>query len=228
MLKHEPKAELQLPVLVDLYGLVAVRRRNLAESSIAVVDIRPIEMRGVRSIERFGAEFQAPPLRDPNFSEKRRVDFKQSGTVQHVSADVAKGVGQRSRKRRGVEIAFPRTNLAEDPHRASYVGPIDVARSIEACITDGDVERQPAIPRPEGVDLSSTEHSGPRTSTGPGLSRFERKLIDVGLGEDMPPVPIGEASIGGEVDVIKIAAGGAGIKINGLSKGVGRREHKAV
>ena len=139
MLKHEPKAELQLPVLVDLYGLVAVRRRNLAESSIAVVGIRPIEMRGVRSIERFGAEFQAPPLRDPNFSEKRRVDFKQSGTVQHVAADAAKRVGPWGREHGRVEIQFTRTNIAEDLHRPIYVGPIDVARSIEACITDSDV-----------------------------------------------------------------------------------------
>ena len=59
-LKHHPKAELQLPVLVDLNRLISVRRSNLAESCIAVIGIRPVEMRSVRRIERLGPEFQIP------------------------------------------------------------------------------------------------------------------------------------------------------------------------
>ena len=61
----------------------------------------------------------------------------------------------------------------------------------------------------------------------PGLSRSERKLVDVALGEDMPPVPIGETSVGGEVDVVKISAGCTGIEIYGLSKCERRGEHES-
>src|SRR5207249_2362924 len=134
-----------------LHGLVAPRGRHLAKAGIAEDRAGPVEMRRVGEIERFGAEFQVHALADTESPEDRGIYFEQSWTVQNVASEIA--VGRRGRKHGSIEVQLAWSGGAEDPRRAVYVGAIAVARRIQARRAHGDVERQPAFPRPQPVEL---------------------------------------------------------------------------
>src|SRR3981081_1474468 len=44
----------------------------------------------------------------------------------------------------------------------------------------------------------------------------------------MPPVPVGEAAVGGKNDVVEVSTRGAGIEIDRLSEGIRRNEREAL
>src|SRR5579885_2418164 len=226
--KYQPHAELQLTVFVDFYRLVALSRGHLAE--IVVTEVRPwiVEVGRVGHVERFAAELQVEPLRQAELPEHREVDGKQPRAVQDVAPQIAERIRRRRRERRGVEVELARSDVSEDFHRSVHVGTIDIARGVQGGIADADIQRQAALPRPQAVQLPAAQQPLGNARLRPAFALAKGQLINGALGEDVPAVPLRQAFVERQIDVVEISARGPAIEVDAFREGVRRRQQKPV